>query len=192
MNFLAHLFLSHETAEAVVGALLGDFVKGRLTDERYPPAIIAGIRRHRAIDCYTDAHPLVRASRNVVSGPRRRFAPILIDLFYDHLLARDWRCYSAVPLGAFTRSAYAVLAAHAPSFPEPLRQVLPRLIGEDWLGAYAERTGIERALAGLSRRVRRGDALVGGVEELVQNEAVLQRYFDAFFAELCAEVARWK
>ncbi|BAU47830.1 ACP phosphodiesterase [Sulfurifustis variabilis] len=190
MNFLAHIYLSNGTPESVLGAVLGDFVKGRLHD-RFTPGVREAIRIHRAIDCYTDAHPVVRESRRLVSGPRRRYAPILIDLFYDHLLARDWERYSAVPLADFTRSAYAVLGAHAHAFPGPFQRVVPRMAAEDWLSAYREPEGIERALAGLSRRARRGAPLIGGVEELTRNYAALADQFRAFFAELRGQVATW-
>lgn len=191
MNFLAHIYLSNGTPESVLGAVLGDFVKGRLAD-RFTPGVRQAIRIHRAIDCYTDAHPVVHASRRLVSGARRRYAPVLIDLFYDHLLARNWAGYSDVPLAEFTRSAYAVLRAQAHAFPEPFPRVVPRMAAEDWLSAYGEVHGIERALAGLSRRARRHEALVGGAEELTRNYAELEDHFRAFFAELRAEVANWE
>lgn len=191
MNFLAHIYLSSRTPESILGAVLGDFVKGRL-EGRFTPAVREAIRIHRAIDGYTDAHPLVRASRRLVSGPRRRYAPVLIDLFYDHLLARNWARYSEEPLAEFTRSAYAVLRARAHAFPEPFRRVVPRMAAEDWLGAYRDLAGVERALAGIARRARRGETLLGGVEELTRNYAALEDQFRAFFAELRAEVAKWE
>lgn len=187
LNFLAHIYLSDGTPESVLGAVLGDFVKGRL-ENRFVPAVREAIRIHRAIDRYTDAHPLVHASRRLVSPPRRRYAPVLIDLFYDHLLARNWPAYSAIPLAEFTRAAYGVLGAHAHLFPGPFQHVVPRMAAEDWLSAYGELDGLERALAGLSRRARRGDMLLGGVEELTRNYAEMGRLFRAFFADLRAEV----
>lgn len=190
VNFLAHIYLSSSTPESILGAVLGDFVKGRLGD-RFTPGVREAIRVHRAIDSYSDAHPVVRESRRLVSGARRRFAPILIDLFYDHLLARDWARYSSVPLADFTRSAYVVLGAQAHAFPETFQRVVPRMAAEDWLAAYGELDGIERALAGLSRRARRGEVLLGGVEELTRNYAALEDQFRAFFAELREEVAEW-
>lgn len=191
MNFLAHIYLSNGTPESVLGAVLGDFVKGRL-ENRFAPPVREAIRIHRAIDCYTDAHPVVHASRRLVSRPRRRYAPVLIDLFYDHLLARNWTGYSHVPLGEFTRSAYAVLGAHAHAFPESFQRVVPRMAAEDWLCAYGELDGIARALAGLARRARRGEMLVGGVEELTRNYAELEDHFRTFFADLRAQVACWE
>lgn len=191
VNFLAHIYLCDGTPESVLGAVLGDFIKGRLAG-RFTPGVREAIRMHRAIDRYTDAHPIVHASRRLVSASRRRYAPVLIDLFYDHLLARNWSRYSAVPLADFTRAVYAVLLERADTGPERFRQVVPRLAAGDWLCAYAEIDGIARALAGLSRRARRGEMLLGGVEELTRNYAELDGHFRSFFAELRAEVARWE
>src|SRR5688572_11794852 len=107
MNYLAHALLSHQSAEAILGALLGDFVKGPVGAE-YPPAVRDAIHLHRLIDRYTDSHPVVLSSRRLVSDARRRFAPIMIDMFYDHFLARHWSDYCDTPLRQFARQVYDV------------------------------------------------------------------------------------
>src|ERR1051325_985247 len=108
MNYLAHVYLSHETPEAITGAMLGDFVKGRVPD-RWGAQVRSAILRHRAIDRYTDEHALVRAGRLLIGSAPRRFAGILLDVFYDHFLARRWSRYYDRPLVEFTRSVYDVL-----------------------------------------------------------------------------------
>src|SRR5215468_3052284 len=94
MNLLAHAFLAQDDPNLLLGSLMGDFVKGPLND-RYAPAITRGLILHRSVDTYTDAHPLVARSRARISRVRRRYAGILIDVFYDHYLARDWSKYSS-------------------------------------------------------------------------------------------------
>ncbi len=97
MNYLAHFFLAENTPESLLGNLLGDFVKGSAVN-LYPQEIIKGIYLHRKVDSYTDSHAIVRSSKSLVCSQRRRFAGVLIDVFYDHFLAKNWREYSEVPV----------------------------------------------------------------------------------------------
>ncbi|HEX7045498.1 MAG TPA: ACP phosphodiesterase [Burkholderiales bacterium] len=191
MNYLAHLYLSHETPEAVTGAMLGDFVKGRV-----PEHWGAGVRRaivlHRAIDRYTDSHPAVAASRALISPERRRFAGILIDIFHDHFLARDWLRYHARPLPEFTRAVYRVLLPQRARFPERLRRILPAMAADDWLASYADVEAVDAALRGIARRFRypeRAQVLSTAVTELERNYTALAARFEEFFGDLQAYVA---
>ena len=186
MNYLAHLFLSRESPEAMTGGLLGDFVKGAVGPQ-YSPAVRAGILLHRDIDRFTDAHPTVRASRALVSPPRRRFAGILVDVFYDHFLARRWAEFCPVPLAEFTEGVYGILWPQRANFPERLQHILPHMRADDWLGSYAELWAVDAALNGIARRFHRfprAAAFAGGVQELERNYSELENQFRAFFPEL--------
>lgn len=186
MNFLAHALLARALPELLIGGLLGDFVKGAL-GERYTPTIRAGILLHRAIDRYTDAHPTVRASCALISPARRRFAPILVDVFYDHFLACHWTRYAELPLGDFTQQVYATLLPEIAGYPERLQRMLPRMAAEDWLASYAEIESVDAALHGIARRFQRfprARVLADGVQELLHNYAALERQFLDFFPEL--------
>ena len=186
MNYLAHTLLSRHSPEAILGAVLGDFVKGAL-DARYPRAVREAILLHRAIDRYTDSHPLPLASRKHVSPARRRFAPILVDVFYDHFLARHWNDYCEVPLTQFAAHVYQVLLSHRAELPERLQYVAPRMAEHDWFGAYAEIDGIDSAVDGIAWRLRRfprAAALRGGVEELQHHYDAFERDFRDFFPQL--------
>jgi acyl carrier protein phosphodiesterase len=186
MNYLAHVFLSDHTPEGVVGALLGDFVKGAV-GAPYSAPVREAILLHRAIDRYTDAHAGVRASCALVSRERRRFAGIMVDVFYDHFLARHWSSYCAVPLADFTREVYAILSQHSAGFPERLQRLLPYMIEDDWLGSYRELGAIDAALNGIARRFKRfprAQQLREAVQELEQNYSRFEDHFLAFFPEL--------
>jgi acyl carrier protein phosphodiesterase len=183
VNYLAHLFLSASSEEALVGAVLGDFVKGAVGDH-YAPIVRHSILLHRKIDCYTDAHAIVRASRRLVSQQRRRFAGIMVDVFYDHFLARHWTRYTDIALNDFTHKAYAVLMRHRQHLPEPLQHVVLRMVGNDWLGAYRRLEGVAGAVNGIARRLRRENTLCGGVCELQANYRRFEEHFVAFFPEL--------
>lgn len=191
MNYLAHLFLSGRTAQALIGGLLGDFVKGAIGD-RYDDRVRKGISLHRKIDRYTDDHEVVVASRRLVSNERRRFAGIMVDVFYDHFLACHWSRYAAVPLDEFTREVYTLLVQHQHDFPPRLQQVVPRMVHDDWLGSYRELRHVGAALDGISRRLRRSNTLAGGLGELEANYVGFEQHFLAFFPQLMGHVGRCK
>lgn len=190
MNYLAHLLLSANSPEMAIGGLLGDFVKGG-RDRAYTAAVRAGIALHRDIDRYTDAHAAHRASRALVSPERRRFAGILVDIFYDHFLVRHWSSFSDAPLADFTTAIYAMLQQHRMTFPERLQRILPAMTRDDWLGSYGELAAIESALGGIRRRFsryRRAAALVGAIAELEEHYAAHERQFLLLFPELIGYV----
>ncbi len=188
MNYLAHFYLSHDGSDALVGSLLGDFVKGDDHHE-YPPGIQRAILIHRRIDSFTDAHPVVSRSKRRLSDTHRHTKGILIDLFHDHFLARNWGDYATVPLAEFTRHVYQTLTGYREILPHRLQRMLPYMITDDWLGSYTEVANIGRALRGLSRRLTRSNSLGQGGAELETNYAALQSDFQVFFPELTAYVA---
>lgn len=189
MNYLAHLYLAEQSSEGLLGSLLGDFVKGRL-DDRYQGAVRRGIALHRSIDSFTDAHPLHLRSRNRFGKRRRRYAGVIVDVCYDHFLARRWREYSADSLASFVERAYDVLREHRDELPGRLREIAPYMIADDWLGSYAELDNVGRALDGISRRIRRPDSLAGALAEIEASYDSLDEDFRAFFPELDFEARR--
>lgn len=191
MNYLAHVFLSHDTAAAITGAMLGDFVKGRVP-EHWGADVDAAIQLHRAVDRYTDRHPAVQACRVLVSSERRRFAGIMIDVFFDHFLARDWSRYYDRPLGEFTQTVYAVLLSGRRAFPPRFQRILPAMVRDDWLAAYRDVSAVNAALNGISRRFRypeRALALRDAIVELERHYASFAAHFGEFFPQLQAFVA---
>ena len=183
MNYLAHLFLSDGTPESLIGNLLGDFAKGSI-ENIYSLKIIEGIYLHRKIDSFTDSHPIFRSSKRLIGVDRRRFSGIMIDVFYDHFLAKNWSNYSSIPLAEFTNNVYQVLLENQKILPDRLKNILPDMIAHDWLASYRETAAINRAINGLSRRIKRQNNLFGGVEELFLNYQQLQADFSMFFPEL--------
>lgn len=187
MNYLAHLFLADATPESLVGAMLGDFVKGAAKNN-YPPTIQRNIELHRRIDSYTDAHPIVRSAKTLIAPERRRFAGILLDIFYDHYLAKNWAQFSTVALPAFTQRAYAALQHHHAVLPERLQRMLPFMMAEDWLGSYAQIEWVELTLQRMARRLREGNTLASGMEELHRHYHKFEADFLLFFPDLLALV----
>jgi acyl carrier protein phosphodiesterase len=163
--------------------MMGDFVKGAIGD-RYPPKITWGIELHRKIDSYTDSHPITRASRDLYSPVRRRFAGIIVDLCYDHFLYRHWSEFSDVILDQFISRVYEVLMTHRATLPARMEAMVPVMIREDWLGSYRDLIGVEKALNRLSKRVTNGDRLLGAIEEIKLHYRSLETNFLIFFPDL--------
>jgi len=183
MNYLAHLFLSKGTPESLIGNLLGDFVKGTAVN-LYPEEIRKGIDLHRKVDSYTDSHAIVRSSKSLVCSHRRRFAGVLIDVFYDHFLAKNWREYSEIPLRDFSQHVYKILQENCDILPESLQRVLPTIIARDLLSSYQEIAEIGITLTRMSARIKRTNNLASGIEDLTANYQRLESDFRDFFPDL--------
>ncbi|MBN8218696.1 MAG: DUF479 domain-containing protein [Spirochaetes bacterium] len=187
-NFLTHLLLSHESDGAILGAVLADFMKGPKALEAYPPAVRRAVRLHRAIDRFTDSHPLVRHSVGRL-GPRwGLYASVLIDVLYDHLLARDWEAWWPEPLTTFTGRCYAVLGRPWDLMPEGMRYFTQRMVEKDVLASYATRAGTGVALDRLSgyikHRMGREVQLAAAVEDFYGEIQAYTAEFNAFWPEL--------
>jgi acyl carrier protein phosphodiesterase len=200
MNYLAHAYLSSDSPEMILGGMLGDFVKGSFQG-RYAPEICRGIALHRQIDCFTDSHSVIRASKQIISPGRRRFAGIMIDLFCDHFLAKHWGRYwdqlslwgtegrVALPLPQrslhdFSQHVYRTLLDRQEILPDRLRRILPYMVEQNWLTSYQDISNIGRALNGISQRLKRQNTLFNSVEELEQNYHFFEQTFEAFFPQL--------
>lgn len=184
MNFLAHLFLGPRDPEQALGSLLGDFVRGPVEQLPLPQRVREGIWLHRRIDSFTDAHPLVRRSRERVSPERRRYAGIMIDMFYDHLLARHWEAFSDQSLKAFTADIYALLLEQQPIIPEQAWPTISRMAEHDWLSSYARLTSLHRALDTISLRLKRANPLPGSAIELEQDYSGFKADFMGYMPEV--------
>ncbi|NDV14008.1 ACP phosphodiesterase [Crenobacter caeni] len=189
MNYLAHLALSPDDTAVRLGNLMGDFCR-KAELSALPPAFLDGYALHQHIDRYTDAHPLHRQSRARISARRARYSGVLIDLFYDHFLARHWDRWYTPDLGRFAQDVYHALDANRALLPVRLAQVAPLMRADDWLVAYREVDGIARVIDAFARhRARAGNPLTGSACELLANYAALEADFFAFYPQLAAEAA---
>jgi acyl carrier protein phosphodiesterase len=184
MNHLAHFFLAERAPEAVVGAFLGDFVKGKVGADDFPPLIRDEIIVHRRVDAFTDANEITLNSKNRFVKTRRRFAGIVLDVAFDHFLAKNWTDYAVENLPDFAGFAYRALLAHAHRFPVDFQPFLPRMIADDFLAAYRDFNHVEFALQKLSVRVRGGENMREAFAELEANYDCFQKDFQDFFPRL--------
>jgi acyl carrier protein phosphodiesterase len=194
VNWLAHSVLAPQHGDGWLGSVLGDFVKGSLDTTGWPPAVVAAIRQHRAIDTWTDAHPEVLAAKARFAPGARRFAGVLLDLWFDHCLARAWARWQpgAGALTVFTARVNAALAhADLPDLPERFARVRAPLVRDDWLASYATRAGLREAIERMASRLRDGSGLRAALAQADADPAPLDAHFDRFWPQLVAQAPRW-
>ena len=180
MNYLAHIFLSGDNPGIRVGGLLGDFVKGPLNGER-PADIETGITLHRKIDAFTDALPEVKQAIARIEPPYRRFGGILIDLFYDHLLAANWTSFHHQPLTDYCQDFYRLLADYEPHLPPRARhftEVAPKV---KWLEGYANSDNLPHILSRVGQRFKAPVALENAAPQLLRDQSLLEQEFTQIF-----------
>ena len=192
MNYLAHAWLARQSDDAILGALLGDFVLGQSALQDWPAPVRIEIVRHRHIDRYTDTHPAVTAAR-MRFGDLRRYAGIVLDVYFDHCLAREWSRWSDVPLDDFNARVYRVLQEHRDILPPRLQAIAPHMAEHDWLGSYRQRSSVDRAVRGIATRLsRNGERLVACLDVLRENEADIDATFETFFPDLITAAAQMR
>jgi acyl carrier protein phosphodiesterase len=184
LNYLAHLFLTADDEDLLVGQMLGDFLEPGWK-QMLPEAVQAGVRLHQQVDRFTDTHALFGVSRRRLPPPFRRYGGILIDVFYDHILARRWDAVSPrEDLLTFVARAYATLERRHSDLTPRLQRTLPAIVRYDWLTAYREIDGIARALRGLSRRLTFENPMGEAAQFLERDYADYEQDFVGFFPEL--------
>jgi len=191
MNFLAHLYLSGSRTKIMVGNFIGDFVKGRNLSDRYEPEIVAGIEMHRAIDLFTDHHPLVAQSKNRLRPKYRHYSGVIVDVFYDHFLARNWNQYHKEVLPDFTRRVYAIIQQHNTILPDDVKHMLPYMIQGNWLLNYARVEGIHRALSGMASRTPYESKMNEATVDLEASYDEFKKEFEEFFPLLHQWADHW-
>lgn len=183
MNFLAHLYLSYSNKNILIGNFIADAVKGK-KHVNYPAEIQAGILLHREIDSYTDTHPIVRKSKQRLNKQYRHYSGVIIDILYDHFLAKNWQLYSEIPLAIYAENVYTFLEDKAEIFPQKIQHLLPYMIQYNWLLNYASVEGIERVLKGMNTKTKGVSKMDLAIEDLKLNYSDFEEDFNTFFEEL--------
>lgn len=179
MNFLSHLYLSGNSKDIIIGNFIGDFVKGRKMFD-YPPAITKGIKLHREIDYFTDNHPIVLKSKDKLRKVHGHYAGVVVDIFYDHFLAANWKLYHPLDLEAFAKNIYKILQENRIFLPSKAQEILPHMISGNWLVNYAQIQGIEQACKGIARRTKFESNMETSTTELLKNYEEFKREFGLF------------
>jgi acyl carrier protein phosphodiesterase len=184
MNFLAHLYLSGDNTHLMVGNFIGDFIKGRSALAKFETAIVKGVELHRAIDAFTDTHPVVTQSKNRLRPKYRHYSGVIVDVFYDHFLAKNWNVYHPEPLPVFAERAYKTIGSFDVILPKEVKQMLPYMVRGNWLVNYSQVEGIHRALSGMASRTPYLSKMDEAVGDLEKNYQDFKDEFDLFFPDL--------
>ncbi|MDP4292298.1 MAG: acyl carrier protein phosphodiesterase [Bacteroidota bacterium] len=191
MNFLGHLFLSGNDDEIILGNFIADHVKGKAQLE-YTPGVINGIRLHRAIDHYTDHHSMIIQGVRRLNGDFGRYASVIIDMYYDHFLASLWSEYHPISLDIFSRDIFDRLLPYFGIMPSRTQHMLPHMISNNWLTAYAKTEGLGRALNGLSSRAKFNSGMEKATAFLIDNYGIFKEEFRLFMPDIIAYTDNWK
>ena len=191
MNYLAHFALAGPETGLLVGSFLGDYIKGRL-ENRFSPEIERGIRLHRAIDQYTDSHPVVKSSYERFDPKFRRYAGIITDIAFDHLLAQTWSRYYNEPLESFSARTLEKLLTQKDMLTNTARQSASRMQKHNSLAHYGGLEFLERSLVYLSGRLKHANPLLDAYPHCAEQLPDLQEDLSVFYPELMKFCNEWK
>ena len=183
MNYLAHILLSGNNPEVMIGNFIADSIKGSKYNS-YPPEIQKGILLHPHIDTATDAHPAFRTSTKRLHKNYGHYSGIIVDIFYDHFLAKNWADYSDLPLADYIQTFYKLLRDNFEILPENIQKMVPVMMEGNWLLIYAELEGIDRVLAGMNRRTKNRSGMDKAGQELKEFYPLFEADFKLVMKDL--------
>lgn len=183
MNYLAHLYLSGNNDNLLIGNFIADAVKGRQI-EAFSPEIKQGIYLHRAIDAFTDTHPLVKTSATRLAKKYHKYSTVIVDMFYDHFLATHWNHFSIIDLRDFIEFSYSVLIRNFNTLPGRSKRILPAMIIQNWLENYGEMKGLQRSFEGMARRAKFDSGMDKVITDLEKDYELYREEFMAFFPDM--------
>jgi acyl carrier protein phosphodiesterase len=183
LNFLAHIYLSGNSREILIGNFIGDYVKGKNMDG-FPDEVKKGILLHRSIDSFTDGHALTRSSKKIVADKYGLYAGIVVDIYYDHFLSTNWHLYSETPLREYIRDRYSMLDSGFSIFPAGVKSWFPYFIKSNWLETYTSLNGLNMVFKRMSHRTSLPDHAEYAISQLEQNYEWLKGNFFKFFSDM--------
>lgn len=189
MNFLAHLYLSGADHDIMIGNFIADSVKGKQKNS-FSASVQEGIVLHRAIDTYTDSHKLVKESVDLFRKRQGRYATVIIDLVFDHFLAKNWSNYYHTDLEHFTKRVYALLEDNFLMLPLRFQKMLPYMRKENWLYQYQFMEGMQKAFSGMAQRASFDTKMDTASLELIENYETLAANFKYFFDDMICFVEK--
>ena len=180
MNFLAHIYLSGDHPDILLGNFMADQIKGRDLSN-YSESVRIGIQLHRGIDHFTDTSEINKLCRDLIRPTMGKYAGVVLDVFYDHFLAKNWNSHHSIELNEFVSSTYDFIESRKHEMPPRTQDLFQYMQKQNWLSNYAHIEGIERALIGLSRRAKHGEQMANSKAELINNYDEINDKFDEFF-----------
>lgn len=183
MNYLAHIYLSENDQLIALGNFMADEIKGK-TYDIYAAKIQVGILLHRQIDSFTDHDEIARRSKRRLDKRYNHYSGIIIDILYDHFLAKNWPLYSKVPLEDFVSNFYRFIEERHEILPDRIQRISPVMIRYNWLENYASLEGIERVLIGMNKRTKMRSQMNLAINDLNEHYDEFEQDFFIFFEKL--------
>ncbi len=183
MNFLAHIYLSGDEPDTIWGNFIGDGVKGKQLLS-YPKGIRQGIELHRHIDHFTDNHPITAEARKLIRPHFRKYAGVVLDMYFDHFLGQDWERYHHQPLEEFVPEIHDLLNRFEPKMPEKTRRFFFYMKEHNWLLNYRNLDSLSRVFKGMSSRTPFESNMENAVPVLIEHYDELSGFFTEFFPDL--------
>ncbi len=183
MNFLSHLYLSGNSEGLIIGNFIADSVKGNAIND-FPEEIRKGIILHRKIDTYTDSHPIVEQSKIRLREKYKKYAGVIVDIYYDHYLAINWSDYSTENFHTYTQNIYALIKQNRQHLPPKSAMFTKYMLEHNILSAYAKLEGIEKVLLGMSRRTTFESNMEHAIKDLKEHYNLFENEFKLFFPKL--------
>ena len=187
MNYLAHLYLSQDNGLSKAGNLMADFLK-QADLSIQPEQILKGIENHQATDKFTDNHPTITGLRTEFDPAFRRFVPIMLDVTFDHMLAKSWNNYHESDLTVFTEQAHQQLLSAENYMPDVMKNRLRGMAKAGWLASYVSTETVEKTLVSISKRIRFENNLDLAFSEVINQYDVIEDTFNQFFPDLIAHI----
>lgn len=191
MNFLSHLYLAGNSEGLIVGNFIADSVKGS-DYKKFNVEIQKGILLHRAIDSYTDSHPVVEKSKERLRAKYKKYSGVIVDIYYDYFLAKNWEHYSLVSLSDFSKNIYRIILSNKSVLPFKSARFSEYMLRYNILENYARLEGIEQVLKGMSNRARFDSQMDKSIEELKIYLNEFENEFAIFFPDLKVYVDKTK
>lgn len=183
MNYLAHIYLSGDDPLLTIGNFMADGIKGKQY-KTYLPQLQKGILLHRSIDSFTDSHPIVKQSTKRLHSKYSHYSGVIVDILYDHFLAKNWKNYATTPLSSYIENFYDSLDAYFELLTPGIQRMIPHMIADNWLLSYAEISGIATVLYNMNRRTKNISGMDRAVEDLQLHYHDFENEFTLFFEEL--------
>ncbi len=190
MNFLAHLYLSGDDDALKTGNFIADSVRKKQWSS-FPPRVITGIKLHHSIDDFTDHHPVVAQSKARLRETQSKYAPVVVDIVYDHFLSANFTEFAGVAIETYAEETYALFQRQFTHLPKGIQYMLPYMIKHNWLVAYGNREGLQQVFNGMSRRASFANSMAAAVDDLYAQYAALEQDFRSFFPELQQHVKEY-
>jgi acyl carrier protein phosphodiesterase len=192
MNYLAHFYLSKENENLILGNLIADSMNGRLDSPQYElfnKEIILGIKLHREIDFFTDNNEIVRQSIRRLQPKYHKYSGVIVDMYYDHILAKNWNKFSKIPLELYSARVYSIFEEHKSIIPFKMNRLVHSMSSRDWLSNYRFEENLKWAFSGLAKRAKFESKMEYAFDDLIENYKEFTEEFLLFFPQIIEHCA---